>query len=126
MQTELLAALEIEALAESVGQQRVESCGELGQIPAQPVVAQQRIHGVLQLLALLGAERLHQRLHLRHPRGELLDDVVERLGTREQLAVARQEARYVRLAAGEAFLEQAVEIADHVAVGRQLVGLSSL
>ena len=61
------------------GSSCVERRGELGQVPAQPVVAEQRVHHVLQLLALVGAQRLHQRLHLGHARGELLDDVVERL-----------------------------------------------
>ena len=61
-------SLEVVALAQALGQQRVERRGELRQVPAQPVVVQQRVHHVLQLLALLGAHRLHQRLHLGHAR----------------------------------------------------------
>ena len=121
LERQLLATLEVISLAQSLGEQRIERRGELSQIPAQPVIAQQRIHHVLQLLALIGAERLHQRLHLGHSRGELLDDVVERLRAGKDTAVARQEVGGIRLVAGEAFLEQPVQLADHVPIRGQVV-----
>ena len=45
-----------------------------------------------ELRALLRRSATHQRLHRGHPLGQLLDDVVERPGAREERAVARQEA----------------------------------
>src|SRR3954454_8731991 len=97
LQAELLAALEVVALAQAFRQERVKGRRELGQVPAQSIVTQKRVHDVLQLLALLGAQRLHERLHLRHALGELLDDVVERLRARKNASVTGQEVGHVRL-----------------------------
>ena len=43
-----------------------------------------RPSSILELRALLRRQRPHERLHRRHPLGELLDDVVERAGAREE------------------------------------------
>ena len=123
LERQLFRALEVEALPKTVGQQLVERRCELGKVPAQPVVAEQRIHHVLQLLALLGTHRRHQRLHLRHARGELLDDVVEVPCAGEDRAMGEEfadcPARRPTAAPGGA-----VEVADHVAIRRKLSGVT--
>ena len=77
-------------------------------------------------LPLLGAERCHERLHLRHPSGELLDDVVEVSRARKGRPVARQEGGHVGLAAGESLLEQPIELAHHLAVRGEVLRRDSL
>ena len=114
-----LVAAEPDPVAEPAGQQLVEVGGELGEVPAQPVVAQQRVDRVLELRPLLGRERPHERLHRRHPVGQLVDDVVERRGAREERAVLGQELVDVvlaRLVAREPLREQPVEVLDHLAL----------
>ena len=75
----------------------------------------------LQLGPLLRAHRAHQRLHRGHPLGQLVDDVVERLGAREEAAVLGQELRGVRVAAADPFPDELVEVADHLAVGGEIL-----
>ena len=91
LEAERLVAGEPDPLPQPAGEQLVEVRGELGEVPLEPVVAEQRVERVLELLALLGRQRPHQRLHRRHPVGELLDDVVERPRAREERAVLREE-----------------------------------
>ena len=55
-----LVATEPDPIAEAVGQQLIEVGRQLGEVPAQPVVAQQGVDRVLELGALLRRERPHQ------------------------------------------------------------------
>ena len=96
VEAEWLVATERHPVAEPARQQQVEVRGELGEVDQEPVVAQEGVHHRLELGALLRAHRAHQRLHRRHPLGELVDDVVEGAGAREELAVLGQELRRVR------------------------------
>ena len=82
----------------------------------EPVVAQEGVHHRLELGALLRAHRAHQRLHRGHPLGELVDDVVEGAGAREELAVLGEELRRVGVATADPLADQLVEVADHLAV----------
>ena len=91
LEPQRLVAREPHPLPEPVGQQLVEVRRELGEVPPQPVVAQQRVDRVLELGALLGRQRAQERLHRRHPLGQLLDDVVERRRAREERAVLAEE-----------------------------------
>ena len=121
---EPLLAAEVVALAEAVRHELVHVRGEPGEVPAQPVVAEQRVHHRLELGPLLGGHRAQERLHRRHPLGELLDDVVERPGAGEELAVPREEVVdlvLAGLAALQAVLEERVEVADHLAVRLELL-----
>ena len=118
---ERLVAAEPVAVAEPARHQLVHRGRELGQVPAQPVVAQQRVHRVLELGPLLGRHRLEERLQRGHPLGELVDDVVEGLRAREERAVLGHELRDVRIAARDPFLEELVEVADHLPVGGELL-----
>ena len=97
---ERLLAAEVVALAEAVGHQLVHVRGEPGEVPAQPVVAEQRVHHRLELGPLLGRHRAQQRLHRGHPLGQLLDDVVERPGAGEEAAVLRRGSRRPRPGSG--------------------------
>ena len=125
-EAERLVAAEPGPLAEAAGQQLVERCRELSEVPAQPVVAQQRVHHRLELGPLLRAHRAQQRLHRGHPLRQLGDDVVEGLRAREEPAVLAQEVRDVGIAAGQPLLEQSVEVADHVAIGGEVLGRDAL
>ena len=126
LQPERLVALEPVAVAEAVGQQRVHVRGELGEVPAQPVVPEQGVGHRLELGPLLGRHRAQQRLHRGHPLGELLDDVVEGARTREEPAVLRQELRGVRVAARHPLAQQLVEVADHLAVRGEVLRRDAL
>ena len=91
LQAHWLVAGEPHPLPQPAGEDLVEVRGKLGEVPLEAVVAEQGVERVLELLALLGRQRSHQRLHGRHPVGELLDDVVERLRTGEERAMPREE-----------------------------------
>ncbi len=93
-----LVAAERQPLAEPARQEQVEVGGQLGEVDQQAVVLEQRLHHRLELGPLLRAHRAEQRLHRGHPRRELLDDVVEGPGAREERAVLREELRDVRVA----------------------------
>ena len=121
VEPERLVAAERDALAEPAGQQQVEVRGELGEVDQQPVVAQQRLHHRLELGPLLRAHRAQERLHRGHPLRELVDDVVERPGAREEPAVLGEELRGVRVAAADPLADELVEVADHLAVGREVL-----
>ena len=121
LEPERLVATERHPIAEPARQQEVEVRGELGEVDQEPVVAQQRLHHRLELGALLRAHRAHQRLHRGHPLGELVDDVVEGPGAREELAVLGQELRRVRVAATDPLADQLVEVAHHLAVGGEVL-----
>ena len=126
LEPERLVAAEAHAVAEPVGQQLVEVRGQLGEVPAQAVVAQQRVDRVLELGALLRGERAHQRLHRGHPVRQLVDDVVERGRAREELAVLGEElvdVRAARLVARQPAREEPVEVLDHLPLGGQVLGL---
>ena len=126
IEAERLVAAEPVAIAEPLRQQLVERGGQLRQVPAQAVVAKQRIDHRLQLRTLLGGHRAKQRLHRSHPLGQLLDDVVEIPRPREESAVLLEELARIRVATREAFLEEAVQVTDHVAVRRQVLGRDAL
>ena len=95
---ERLVAAERHPIAQAAGQKQVEVRGQLGEVEQQSVVAEERLHHRLELGALLGAHRAHQRLHRSHPLRELVDDVVERLGAREEPAVLLEELGGIRVA----------------------------
>ena len=120
VQAEGLVAAKSEPLAQASGQQLVERGRELGQVPAQSVVPQQGIDHRLQLCALFRGHRAQERLHGRHSLGQLLDDVVEILGAREESTVFLEELARVGLAPGEALLEQPVQVPNHLPVCRQV------
>ena len=48
--------------------------------------------------------------------GQLVDDVVEALGAREEPAVLGEEVAHVRVAAADPLADELVEVADHLAV----------
>ncbi len=124
-----LVAAEPHPVPQPVGEQLVEVRRELGEVPLQAVVLQQRVDGVLELRALLGRERSEERLHRRHALGQLLDHVVERRRAREEGAVLGQEVVDLapgRLVAREALREQPVEVLDHRSLGREVLGLHAL
>ena len=122
LEPERLVATERHPVAEAAGQQQVQVRGQLGEVDQQPVVAQERLHHRCELGALLRAHRAHQRLHGRHPLGELVDDVVERPGAREEPAVLGQELRRVRVPAADPLADELVEVAHHLAVRGQVLG----
>ena len=107
------------------GSSRSRFDGELGEVDQQPVVAEERLHHRLELGPLLRAHRAHQRLHGGHPLGQLVDDVVEGLGAREEPAVLGQELAGVRVAAADPLADQLVEVADHLAVRGEVLRASS-
>ena len=107
---------ERDPLAQAAGQQQVEVARELGEVHAEPVVLEERVHHRLELGALLGRHRAQERLHRGHPRGELVDDVVEGPGAREEPAVLREELADVRVVAADPLAEELVEVAHHLAV----------
>ncbi len=61
-------------------------------------------------------------MHRGHPLRELVDDVVEGLGAREEATVLGEELGRIRLAAADPFADQLVQVADHLAVGGQVLG----
>ena len=129
LEPQRLVAAEPHAVAQPVGQQLVEVRGQLGEVPAQAVVAQQRVDRVLELGPLLRGQRAQQRLHRGHPVRQLVDDVVERLRAREELAVLGEElvdVRAARLVARQPLREELVEVADHLALRREVLGLHAL
>ena len=87
----------------------------------EPIVAEERLHHGLQLGALLRTQGAQQGLHRGHPLGELLQDVVEGDGTREEPAVCGEEWRGIRLVAADPLAEQLIEVAHHLAVGGEVL-----
>ena len=121
-----MVAAEPITLAESFGQQLVERCCQLGQVPTQPIVAQERVDHRLKLGTLLRRHGPQKRLHRSHSLGQLLDDVVQVLGAGEEAAVLLEELGGIGVASGKALLKQPVQVADHLAVGRQVLGGDAL
>ena len=122
VEAERLVPAERHPVAETARQQEVQVRGELGEVDQQPVVAQQRIHHRLELGPLGRAHRPQERLHGRHPLGELVDDVVERLRAGEERPVLGQELRRIRIATADPLPDQLVEVTDHRPVGGQVLG----
>ena len=122
LEAERLVATERDAFAQPAGQQEVEVRRQLGEIDEEAVVAQERVHHRFELGPLLGRHRAQERLHRGHPRGQLVDDVVEALGAREELAVLGQELADVGVAAPDALPDELVEVANHLPVGGEVLG----
>ena len=77
---ERVLALEVVRLAPALlREQLAEVAAQLVHLPAQVHVAEQLVGQLLQLRPLLGRHRVEHRLHRRHPPGELLEQLVERL-----------------------------------------------
>ena len=116
-QAERLVAAERIRLAEwPIGPQRLQGARQARHVPAQPIVAQQLVHHLLQLGAHLRAQRCHQRRHLRRLPVQVVDQLVDVLDPRrEEVPVARHEAGEVgtRIGSGRVLLEQLVEVAHH-------------
>ena len=73
--------------------------------------------------ALLGRERRHQPAHGRHPTRHVLQELVQALRVvGEQVAVALHEPVEVVLLAARALLDHLVELGEHVAEVRELLG----
>ena len=107
-----------------VGTRLLEVAGQARHVPAQAVVAQQVVHQLLQLGALLRAHAGEQRRHLRRLAVQVLDQLVDAADVRrEVVAVARHEPVEVgpRVGAAGVLLQQGVEVADHVADARQVL-----
>ncbi len=98
------------------GSQRLQVVGELGQLAAQRAVAERLVHQVLQLLALLRAQRPHQALGRGGLPGQGVDQLVDVLRVvREELPVLVHEVteRVVGVLAAGVLLQQLVEVAHH-------------
>jgi len=121
---EILAAAHLLAAAPlQVGPQGTQVVGQLGQLPAQRAVAERLVHQLLQLLALLRAQRAHQPLGRRRLPGQRVDQFLDVLRVfREELAVLLHELgeRVVGVLAAGVLAEQVVEVAHHF--GDALVG----
>jgi hypothetical protein len=126
VEPERLVASEPEAVAQAARNELVQGRRKLSQVPAQAIVAQQRVGHLLEFGSLLGGHRPQQRLHGGHPLRELGDDVVEVARPREKPAVPGEEFGRIRIAAGELLLQQLVEVADHLAVRREILGRDAL
>jgi hypothetical protein len=87
----------------------------LVELPAQVEVAEQLLGQLRQLRALLGRHRIEHRLHRRHPRGDRLEQLVERLRVlREHVAVLLHELLELRIFSALTSLEHLVERRQHV------------
>ncbi len=121
LEPERLVAAERDPIAETARQEQVEVGGELGKVDQQPVVTQERLHHRPELGALLRAHRPEERLHGGHPLCELVDDVVERPGAREEPAVLGEEPGGVGFTAADPLADELVEVAHHLPVGGQVL-----
>ena len=103
-----------------------------GEVRAQPVDLEREVHVLhhllgqrLQLPALLVRERCHQAAHRRHASRHLLEELVEGPRVvREEVAVPlheRLEAR-LRVLAAVTLLDQRVQVGEHVAEPREVLG----
>ena len=116
IERERFVTVEPNAIAEAAGEQQVEVRGQLLEVDEQAVVAQESLHHRFELRPLFGRHRAQERLHRGHPLGQLVDDVVEALGAREEPPVYGQELSDVGVAATDALPDQLVQVADHLAV----------
>ncbi len=104
-------------------EQLSEVAAELVHLPAQVHVAEQLVGELLQLRPLLGRHRVEHRLHRGHPPGELLEQLVERLGVlREEVPELLHELLETRILAPLAALEHLVEGGHHVLHAGQVLG----
>ena len=102
----------------------LEVAGQAGHVDPQPVVAQQVVHQVAQLLAHLRAHAAEQRGHLRRLSVEMLDQLIGVLDAgREVVPVLGHERVEVvgRIGPGRVLLEEPVQVADHLAHARQVL-----
>ncbi len=121
---ERLVAGQLEACTRArTGSHRFQVHRQLGQVHAQPVVADQLIHHAAQLLALLRRHAVHHRLHRGLLALHLLDQIIQRIdaGT-EVVAILLHEAVEVRLFALGPLAQHLVELAHHLAHARQVFG----
>ena len=120
----LIALERIRLAVRQVGTGGLEVAGQSGHVDPQPVVAQQVVHQVAQLLAHLRAHAAEQRGHLRRLSMEMLDQLIGVLDARrEVLPVLGHELVEVvgRIGTGGVLLEEPVQVADHVAHARQVL-----
>ena len=124
-QAHRLVAREGIRLAEAlVGPQRLEIACQARHVPAQPVVAQQVVHHLLQLGAHLRAHAVEHRCHLARLSTHVVDELVDVLDTRREIpAMLGHELAEVlwRVGRGGVLLEQLVEVLDHFAHAGQIL-----
>jgi len=98
-----------------------------GDLEPQGAVLKDRVIHLTQLLARLRAQRLHQRLHLRHLPLQVLEQLVEVVDARrEHVAKALHEAVEVRGPALHPLLQHLVQLAHHVADAAEVLALHLL
>jgi hypothetical protein len=85
-------------------------------------LAEQRLHHVLELAPLPGRHAVEQRLHLRRLLPELLEELVEAFHAGEILAPLVLEGLEVRLAPLRPLAQHLVEVAEHLAHPRHVLG----
>ena len=106
------------------------------EVRAEPVDLEREVHvghhlirELLELPALLVAQRGQQPRHRRHPPGHLLEQLVERARpVREQITVPRHEVleRRLDVLSARSTLDQPVELREHVAEPGELLGVEIL
>ena len=121
---ERVLALEVVGLVPALlREQLAQVTAELVHLPAQVHVVEQLVGQLLQLGPLLGRHRVEHRLHRRHPLGQLLEQLVERLGVlREEVAELLHELLEAGILALLAALEHLVERRHHVLHAGDVLG----
>ena len=112
----LVAGEWIRLAEREVGTCLLEIAGQARHVPAQPIVAQQVVHQLLELGTLLRTHAGEERRHLRRLAVEVLDQLVDRPDPgREVPAVRRHEGDEIvtRVGAAGVLLEQRVEVTHH-------------
>ena len=114
----------IVALAEAAGHEQVDVRRQLGEIPAQPVVAQERVHHRCSSARCCGLidRRSDCIAAIRWASWSMMSS--KRPRAREEPAVLGEElvdCVLARLAAADPLLDQRVEVADHLAVGGEIL-----
>src|SRR6266487_1117216 len=89
---------------------------------ASSIISHELFHEILQFLALLRREILHNALHRRLLHLHLLDQIVQRVHAWEVLAVLLHEGVEVGLAALLALAQHLIEVTDHLTQLRDILG----
>ena len=124
LERDLLVAAKRIALDQLVERQEiVQVHAELAHGRLEPLVAHHQLaHHLVELLALLGREALHERLHGRHLPADLLDELIEALDTGEAIAPLLLERLEVGLFAVGPLRQHAVQVLEHLAQALHVLG----
>src|SRR5262249_42529299 len=124
LERDLLVAAERIALDQLVERQEiVQVHTELAHGRLEPLVAHHELaHHLVELLALLGRQALHERLHGRHLPADLLDELIEAVHPREAIAPLLLERLEVGLFAVGPLRQHAVQVLEHLAQALHVLG----